>query len=62
MQKKFKNIIKASFQDETGQDRPKNREQKKISYLSVRIRPEVENSNTNAKKFLKLKNIMQTSF
>ena len=27
---KFKNIIQASFQDETGQDRPKNREQKKF--------------------------------
>ena len=28
--KKLKNIIQASFQDETGQDRPKNREQKKF--------------------------------
>jgi len=30
---KIKKIIQASFQDETGQDRPKNREQKKfLSY------------------------------
>ena len=28
--KKKKNIIQASFQDETGQDRPRNREQKKF--------------------------------
>ena len=28
---KLKNIIQASFHDETGQDRPKNRDEKKIS-------------------------------
>src|SRR6266576_1668756 len=28
---KIKKIIQASFQDETGQDRPKNREQKKFN-------------------------------
>ena len=28
---KFKNIVQASFQDETGEEMPKNREQKKFS-------------------------------
>ena len=45
-----------------GQDGSKNSEQKKISFLSVRTRPELENSKINAKKFLKLKNIIQVSF
>ena len=33
-----------------------------ISSLSVRTRPELENSKINAKKFQKLKNILQASF
>ena len=45
-----------------GQDRPKNSEQKKISFLSVRTRTELENPKINAKKFQKLKNIIQASF
>src|SRR6266567_1747078 len=35
---------------------------KKISFLSVRTRPELENSKINEKKFLKFKNIIQASF
>jgi len=35
---------------------------KKISFLSVRTRPELENSKINAKKFKKLQNIIQASF
>ena len=35
---------------------------KKISFLSVRTRPELENSKINATKILKIKNIIQTSF
>ena len=42
-------MIQGSFQDETGKDRPKNRE-KKISFLSVRTRPDLENSKINEKK------------
>ena len=33
-----------------------------ISFQSVGTRPELENSKINAKKFLKLKNIIQASF
>ena len=33
-----------------------------ISFPSVRTRPELENSKINAKKCLKLKNIIQASF
>ena len=39
-----------------------NRDKKKISFPSVRTRPELENSKITAKKFLKLKNIIQVSF
>src|SRR6266700_4197395 len=35
---------------------------KKISFLSVRTRPELENSKINEKIFLKFKNIIQASF
>ena len=37
-------------------------EKKKISFRSVRTGPELENSKINAKKFKKLKNIIQASF
>ena len=51
-----------SFQVEKGQYRPTKREQKIISSQSVQTRPELENSKINAKKFQKLKNIIQASF
>ena len=35
---------------------------KKISFLSVQTWPELENSKINAKKFKKLKNLIQASF
>ena len=37
-------------------------EKKKISFLSVQTRHEIENSKINAKKFYKLKNIIQALF
>ena len=38
--KKFKNFILASFHAETGRDRPKNREKKKLLFQSAPARPE----------------------
>ena len=44
-----------------GQGQDEKQSTKKISFLSVRTRPELENSKINAKKFQKLKNILQAS-
>ena len=44
-----------------GSEQAEKQRTKKISFLSVRTRPELENSNIIAKKFKKLKNIIQAS-
>ena len=54
------NIILASFQSETGQDRPEKRE-KKNSFRFVPTRPELKNFQKNSKKLKKLKNIIMAS-
>ena len=45
-----------------GQGQAKKQRTKIISFQSIRPRPELENSKTNAKKFKKLKNIIPASF
>ena len=47
---------------QNGQGQDEKQSTKKISFLSIRTRPELENSKITAKKFQKLKNILQASF